>query len=86
LHGGIIHNHRELIGRHVIVPPHDEITEIFARDKVLLAVVAIDERNGFAIGNAEAPACFLEAGFWIRDARCWMLDAGCWMFGLGLRV
>lgn len=33
LHGGIVNNTGELIRRHIIVPPDDEITKVLSSDK-----------------------------------------------------
>src|SRR3954471_14556010 len=55
LHGSIIDNDGKLIARHAIVSPHHEITEIFAREKALLAKKLITEDNYLTIGNPEPP-------------------------------
>ena len=36
--------------------PHDEIAKIFSGHKFLAAPISVHKRNGFAIGNAEAPS------------------------------
>lgn len=53
LHRGIVHDDGELIGGNPIVPPHDEIAEIFSRYKLLWAEMAVNEGDGFAVGNAK---------------------------------
>jgi len=42
-HRGVIDNHGELIGRHAIVPPDYEITEVFSCDERLWAKRTIIE-------------------------------------------
>ena len=59
LHRRIVHHTRQLIRRHVVVPPYDEIAEILAGYELLRAEIAVHERNRLAIGNTEAP---IEAG------------------------
>ncbi len=54
-HGCVIHHHRQLVGRHIVVTPYDEITKIFSGYKLLRTATAIGEADDFAVGHLEAP-------------------------------
>ena len=56
LHRGVIGDAGELVGGHVVVTPDNEIAEVASGDELLRAKIAVGEGDGFAIGNAEAPA------------------------------
>ena len=53
-HCRVIHDHGELVRRGIVVPPDDEIAEVFAGDELLRAAMTVHERDSFAVGNAEA--------------------------------
>jgi hypothetical protein len=55
LHGGIVHDHSQLIRGKAIMAPDYEIAEIPAGNEFLRTVETIREANGFAIGNVETP-------------------------------
>ena len=55
LHGGVIHHNGELIGRDVVVPPDNEISEIIPGNKPLRAEMAIRESDDLAVRDAKAP-------------------------------
>ncbi len=57
-HGRIVHHTGQLIGRNVIVPPHDKIPEIFSGNERFLAKILISKCHRFAIGRTEAPGKF----------------------------
>lgn len=65
-HGRIVHHHGELVGRHAVAAPHDEVAELLSRDEGLRTEVPVDEGNGFSIGDAEAPGGFRVSGFEFR--------------------
>jgi hypothetical protein len=54
-HGMVVDDNGELVRGEIIVTPDNEIPEIAAGHERLFAFVAIDERNGFAIGHAKTP-------------------------------
>ena len=56
VHGRVIHHHRQLISRNVIVAPENEIPKVPAGDQMLRAHCHIGEFDGFAVRNPEAPA------------------------------
>ena len=53
LHGSIVNNTGELIRRHIVVPPDDEIAKILSGNKRLRPEMTVAEGNGFAVGNVE---------------------------------
>ena len=57
-HRGVVHDHGELVRRHIVVPPDDEIAEIFSRHELLRSELAIGEGNDLAVGDAETPGEF----------------------------
>jgi hypothetical protein len=54
-HGDVIDDHGEFVGRDVVAVPNEEIPEIAQGGFFNEAKIFIPERNGFAIGNTEAP-------------------------------
>ena len=54
-HLGVIDHHSELIRGDIIMTPNYEVAEVFTRQEVLRTAVAINERNAFTVGDAEAP-------------------------------
>ena len=63
LHGGIVHDDRELICGNVVLPPDDKIAKVFSGDELLRAEMAVGERNSFAIRNTETITA-------VRNAEC----------------
>lgn len=55
LHGVVIDHDGELVGRGIILAPDHEVTEVFSGDELLCSLASVLERDGFAVGNAEAP-------------------------------
>lgn len=54
-HGGVIDDAGELVGRHTVAPPDEEIAEVAARNELLRTEMVIVNGDDFAVGNAEAP-------------------------------
>ena len=54
-HGGIVDHDRELIGRHLIFAPDDEIAEVDPGRGALPPGPAVDERQFFAGRDPKAP-------------------------------
>ena len=52
LHQSIVHGYGELIGRHVVPPPYDEVPKILRCDKALRTEVQVGESDGFAIRHS----------------------------------
>jgi hypothetical protein len=55
LHGRVIDNYGELVGRDVVAAPDDEVSQIAAGDEELRTEVEVGEVDFFAVGDAEAP-------------------------------
>src|SRR5688500_3472009 len=55
LHRSVINDHRQLIGRHAIMPPNHKVAEILSCNERLRTDRTIIERNGFAIRHTETP-------------------------------
>lgn len=55
LHRAVIGNHRQLIGRDVVMAPNHEISKISSRDEFLGTVAPIVEANSFSIRDAKTP-------------------------------
>ena len=55
LHCGIIEDHRELVAGNAVISPNDEVAEVAACDKALLAKKPIEELNGLTIRYPKAP-------------------------------
>ena len=68
-HGCIINHHGKLIRRDVVMPPDNEVAEVFAGYELLGSASAIHEGDDFAIGNAEAPVDSLRGGTWESQRR-----------------
>jgi hypothetical protein len=45
----------EFVGREAVLAPHEEVAEVTSGDERLRALERIDERDGLAVGDAEAP-------------------------------
>ncbi len=54
-HSGIVDDAGELVGGHAVATPDEEVAEVVSGEELLRAEVLIVERDGFAVGNAEAP-------------------------------
>ena len=54
-HGMVVGDDGEFVGREAVLPPDEEITEVATGDEGLRALERIDERDGLAIRDAEAP-------------------------------
>lgn len=74
VHGNIVHDAGELIGRDIVVAPDDEVAEVFPGNELLRAEVGIVESDGLAIGNAKTPVEFAagELGFLQVAASAWV--------------
>src|ERR1700720_3545918 len=55
LHRGIVDCDGELIGRHVVLSPDNEIAKVQGGDRPLRPEAVINELHRFAVGNAEPP-------------------------------
>ena len=57
-HGGVVHGDGELVGGYGVVPPEDEVAEVFSSGKGLRAEAGVHKGDSFAVGNAEAEVDF----------------------------
>jgi hypothetical protein len=55
LHDGIVDHHGELVGRHVVFPPNDEIAKLNPGAGTLRAGALIEKLQRFTFRNAEPP-------------------------------
>jgi hypothetical protein len=55
LHCGVIHDHSELVSRHVIPPPEKEVAKIFSGYETLRTEVAVHELDCLSIRHTEPP-------------------------------
>ena len=66
LHRGVIDNDRQLVGRNIVTPPHDEVAEVAPGYKVLRPKMKIGERNFCTVWNPKSPV----HSSWQRGSRC----------------
>lgn len=57
-HIDVVHYAGQLIGGDIVIAPDHKIAEVLAGNELLRAEMGVGERDGFAIGNTEAPAEF----------------------------
>ena len=55
LHGRVVHHASQLVGGDTIVAANDEVAEVLAGDKRLLAEIAVGKGNPIPIRNTKAP-------------------------------
>ena len=58
LHDGIVDDHGQLVGRHVVFPPDDKIAKLNPGDGPLLPGALIEKLKCFTLRNAEPPVLF----------------------------
>ena len=51
----VVGDDSEFIGGEAVLPPDEEVAEVTSGDERLRALERIDERDGLAVGDAEAP-------------------------------
>ncbi len=54
-HAGIVDHHRQLISRHIVAPPNDEVAEVPTRHKSLRPEMPVVKTNLLAIRNPKPP-------------------------------
>ncbi len=77
LHRCVIRNYRQLIGRHIVFPPNDEITEIQAGIRGLRSKTLVDELHRFPARHTKTP--IMSRGRIKVADRCTPWPAGPWV-------